>query len=150
MTNKRKKNNKFSISKMLENKLYIALGIIVLFILILIIGLGVSNNKEPVHNVEENTKASFIELKKSIELKVANLMLDGTVVDDESMEEKIEDINSLLEKEKWDKLDITCNVEFAGTWKLDENGMLKFKFDSKGVEPSWIGDTDVSEYIIEN
>lgn len=150
MTSKRKNVSKFSISKMLENKVYIALGIIILFILILVIGLGVSNKKETVQSVEENTKESFIQLKENIELKVANLMLDGTVIDDESMEEKIEDINNLLEKEKWDKLEITCNVEFAGTWRLDKNGMLKFKFDSKGIEPSWVEDTEIKEYIIKN
>lgn len=150
MTNKRKVSSKFSISKLLENKVYIALGIIILFILILVIGLCSSSNNVSTQTVEENTKESFIELKESIELKVANLMLDGTVIDDESMEEKIEDINSLLEKEKWDKLEITCNVEFVGTWKLDENGMLKFKFDSKELEPSWITDTEIKEYIIKN
>lgn len=150
MTNKRKVSSKFSISKILENKAYIALGIIVLFILILVIGLCSSSSNVATQTVEENTKESFIELKKSIELKVANLMLDGTVIDDESMKEKIEDINSLLEKEEWDKLEITCNVEFAGTWKLDENGMLKFKFDSKELEPSWITDTEIKEYIIKN
>ena len=150
MTNKRKKENKFNINKMMENKLYIAIGIIILFVLILVISFNVSNEEQEVQQNIEQSKAIFVEMKNTIELKVANLMLDGSVTDNNSMEEKIEDINNLLENERWDKLGIIYNEEIKGNWSLDESGMVKFKFESKDVEPSWIVDTDIKEYIIKN
>ena len=150
MTNRREKENKsINIEKILGNKVYIALGIIILFILILVIGSNVSSPETKIQSTEIS-KEAFVELKNSIELKVANLMLDGTVTDDNSMKEKIEEINNLLEKEKWDKLGIISNEEFDGTWSLDENGMVKFKFNNALSKPSWATDVDITEHIIKN
>ena len=37
-----------------------------------------------------------------------------------------------------------------GTWSVDNKGKLKFKFSNKKIEPDWISDATVSNFVIAN
>lgn len=92
------------------------------------------------------SKDKFIEIKGKIELKIANILLDGSVTDESSLEEKVEYINEILQDNKWEKLGLEGIEELNGTWSLDKTGKLQFKFNSN--EPNFVQDEDIKSYVL--
>lgn len=146
MINKRKvkKGNKIKIKKK-QNILFLLLLCLLLFGVIRIVTSVIENNNRIVES-ESLSKEKFVEVKEKIELKIANMLLDGSVTDESSLENKVEDINEILEDNKWEKLGLENIEKLNGTWSLDETGKLQFKFNSKG--PSFVQDEDIKSYIL--
>lgn len=150
MTDKMNKNKKYRLGK--KQKLVLMLLLIPIIISAIII---LSNINKKIYIDEKlyttsQLKEMFLQDAKKIELKVSNLLLDGSVTDQNSLDKKVEKINNWLKKDNWKKLDLVNIDRWNGIWFLDKNGMIKFKFASKEIEPNWIKDNEVAVYIVEN
>lgn len=139
--------NKGVICKMNKKQkicLYIFCALILL-VFVLVLSNILSKTDIKIQN-EKLSKEMFLSVRDKIELRVANLLLDGTVTDDKSLGERVNYIDEMLANREWDKLEIQNIEEFDGIWSLDKLGVIKFKFNS--IAPEWINDDDVKDYII--
>lgn len=98
----------------------------------------------------ENMKDEFLNVVRDISQAVSAKLLDGRVTDDASLEASIKNINSVLASNSWDTLNVVRPTKWIGTWYLDSMGFLKFRFSNKTLEPDWVHDESVSEYIVLN
>lgn len=98
----------------------------------------------------EDMKNEFMDVAESISASVSAKLLDGTVTDVSSLEQSIQNINAVLSSANWDTLKLVRPTKWIGTWYLDASGFVKFKFSSKTLEPDWVSDESVSEYIVLN
>lgn len=95
----------------------------------------------------QGKKQEFLELCGKIELAVANKLLDGTVTNDQELEEAIKDINIVLSTDDWQYLGLQASNYWMGIWSLDAKGALKFAFKDASIKPNWSNDKDVVKYI---
>lgn len=96
---------------------------------------------------EEGKKQEFIYLSKSIELAVANKLLDGSVTTDEELLTAIKKINNVLASEDWSYLGLEVSTYWMGKWELDSKGLVRFTFQDEAMKPDWAKDEDVKSYI---
>lgn len=92
----------------------------------------------------------FLNDAKYIEITLSNLILDGSVTNQTTLDKKVKSINKILKGKSWDKLNMEYIDRWDGNWYLDNNGMVKFKFSSRNIEPKWIKDSNVNVYIVKN
>lgn len=146
MINKRKvkKGSKIKIKK--KQKILILLFLCLLLLVVIRIVTSAFENSNRIVESDVLSKDKFIEIKGKIELKIANILLDGSVTDESSLEEKVEYINEILQDNKWEKLGLEGIENLNGTWSLDETGKLKFKFNSN--EPNFVQDEDIKSYVL--
>ena len=73
------------------------------------------------------------------------------ITQDQTIESLCSDVNKILETDDWSVLGIQKNTRWAGKWSIDaESNILKFKFENKKIEPTWIENDSVSGYIDKN
>ena len=63
--------------------------------------------------------------------------MDNMTTDENSFDELYEKINKDLEAGNYTEIESEKLTNWNGSWSIDENGVLKFKFASKDIEPSW-------------
>lgn len=140
------------------NNIYILITILVILLLALIViitNISVNKRDNSLNEIEKNkliadyeTKfEEFKNLSKKIEQKVSDRLLDGSVYDDITLENKIIQINKILLKNDFKELQIFDINPFKGVFYLNKNGKLRFKFDN-GLAPSWVNNEDIKEYFI--
>lgn len=95
-------------------------------------------------------KDEFVQTFEEISAVLSSKLLDGTITDEQALRESIKNINKTLSSNDWSALNLNRPVKWIGTWHLNDNGFLKFKFSSKAFEPSWVNQECVSEYIVLN
>ena len=95
----------------------------------------------------DEKKQEFLNLCASIELAVANKLLDGSVTNDQELAVAISKINNVLVSNDWSYLGIDESTYWMGKWKLDTNGALSFTFQEADIKPNWAQDEDVKKYI---
>ena len=93
-------------------------------------------------------KDEFVQTFEEISAVLSSKLLDGTITDEQALRESIKNINKTLSSNDWSALNLNRPVKWIGTWYLNDNGFLKFKFSSKAFEPSWVNQECVSEYIV--
>lgn len=157
----------------MKDKIFVSviIGIIVLTIIISVtVGISVySKNKEFVLDAssddymeEENAlkaksiydtkemKEKFLTIAEKLSNAVYSKLLDGTVTDDSTLKSFVNRYNRVLATEDWESINVDYPSEWIGTWYLDNNGFVKFKFATKIIEPTWVQDEDVKDYIVAN
>lgn len=92
----------------------------------------------------------FVKTYEEISSVLSSKLLDGSITDEQSLLGEIKYINAVLLSNDWNSLNVVKPVKWLGTWYLDSNGFLKFRFSNKSIEPSWINNKSVSEYIVLN
>ena len=97
---------------------------------------------------EEGNKEKFLEDVSKIQNAVSMALLNNNVVDEKTMDSRVDDINKELKKDKWDLLGIEVPTFWVGTWSVDKTGTVKFTFLNKASIPSWANDEDVSAHVI--
>jgi len=97
---------------------------------------------------EDGNKEMFLEDVSKIQNAVSMALLNNNVVDEKTMDSRVEDINKEMKKENWDLLGIEVPTFWVGTWSVDNAGTVKFTFLNKASIPSWASDEDVSAHII--
>lgn len=95
----------------------------------------------------KDCKEEFIAVCESIELAVANKLLDGTVTNETELQNEILNINKMFLTNDWSKLGLEFPSFWMGTWSLDSTGAVKFSFANDEIKPNWIQDEDVNKYI---
>lgn len=95
----------------------------------------------------EDAKQKFIQQAEQISASIYSKMLDGSIIDETGLSTSIAAYNTILLSNNWDRLGLDYPVQWIGTWFLNEQGFLKFKFKSESIEPNWVNDEDVSDYI---
>lgn len=98
----------------------------------------------------EDRKKEFKELAEKIHLAVANKLLDGSVTTDDTLSVEIAKINIMFTTSDWEYIKVDYPKFWVGLWHLDKTGKLSFKFKYKDLEPSWITDETVSQFITQN
>lgn len=98
----------------------------------------------------EDMKDEFLNAVQEISQVVSARLLDGRVTDNASLEASIKNINSVLASNSWETLNTVRPTKWIGTWYLDSMGFLKFRFLNKTLEPDWVHDESVSEYVVLN
>ena len=153
---------------MLKNKPIYVFALILIAIIIVAISVVVSqyNKNKPIvpdksmevlssndmlkikqaYNTQEK-KQEFITICKTIELAVANKLLDGTVTNDSELASAIENINNMFKTDDWSELGLESSTYWMGEWKLDDKGMITFTFQTDNIKPDWSQDEDVEIYI---
>ncbi len=101
------------------------------------------------YNKDEN-KDKFIEDCNKIQEKIGMYVINNSTLDDMSFEKLISNLNEKFENNDFSFLDMDNPTYWNGNWSVDEKGKLKFKFSNKKIEPSWISDTMVSDFVIAN
>lgn len=157
-----KSRKKYSID---VKKFSIFIILIVIFVILIISIKGISKDDEDnlnklnskKHSQELLEKYNKDEMKKvflqdydMVQTAIANYIFNNSTVDEGSFIKIYEKINSELKGKNWDIIGIQKNSTWNGLWSINENGVLKFKFDIKQIEPSWINDEDIIEKIIFN
>jgi len=95
-------------------------------------------------------KQQFLTKAQELSNVIYSKLLDGTVIDDKGLQDFIKNYNRVLATEYWESLGVTYSNQWIGIWYLDNNGFVKFKFATKEIEPSWIQDEDVKDFIVAN
>lgn len=98
----------------------------------------------------QEMKEEFLDIAKTLSDSIYSKLLDGTITDEASLREKINTYNNILATNNWDTFGLKYSEKWIGTWYLNEQGFVKFKFAAKSIEPSWINAQDVVDYIVAN
>lgn len=145
-----KKAKKWNLSNKQKQVLLVILIPVLVSLLLIFLN---SKNDGYTNDGEYNSleyKEMFLNDAKYIEIKLSNLILDGSVTNQATLDKKVNTINKILKGKSWDNLDMKYIGRWDGNWYLDNNGMVKFKFSSGNIEPKWIQNSDISVYIVKN
>ena len=163
-----KKLKKIKITKMQTIAISIGVLIAIIFLVIVLInfsdGSNVKLTENNVSKVDISKKASeivsmynrdgekelFIKEMSRIQNLVATYLISNMTTDETSKEGVIEEIKNELSSDNWNKILSEKSSYYRGTYLIDENGNVKFKFETEFIEPSWIKDEDVSKYVVLN
>lgn len=96
----------------------------------------------------EQMKQEFIDTATSISSAISSKLLDGSVLNDKELKDAVYKYNKILSSSNWEELGVEKPKDWIGKWQLDENGFLKFKFSSENLQPDWITDSEVQDYIL--
>lgn len=97
-----------------------------------------------------DSKERFLKEYDVLQTSVATYLMDNMTTDENSFDELYEKINKDLEAGNYTEIESEKLTNWNGSWSIDENGVLKFKFASKDIEPSWVNDEEVKSKIILN
>ena len=101
------------------------------------------------YNKDEN-KNKFIDDCNKIQEKIGMYIINNSTLDDTSFENLILKLNENLADNNFSIIEMESPTYWNGTWSVDNKGKLKFKFSSKKIEPNWISDVTVSNFVITN
>lgn len=165
-----KKSNKKNQKIMIKDKKRFCIAMAIVLLLILIIILLVSNGKKDIAKVEdysklnakkysdellekyntEESKNKFLDDYDFIQGAVGMYIMNNSTNQPDSFTNIIKDLKEELAKGTWDKLDYERPTFWNGEFSVDDNGIVKFKFSSKSIEPSWVKDEELDGKIILN
>ena len=95
----------------------------------------------------EGKKEEFLNIASEIQNAVSIELLNSNVVDEKTLNVKIESINKELKKDTWKTLNMDKPAEWVGSWSVGKDGSVKFKFITDKAEPSWVQDEDAIAYV---
>lgn len=101
------------------------------------------------YNKDEN-KNKFIDDCNKIQEKIGMYIINNSTLDDTSFENLISKLNENLADNNFLIIEMDNPNYWNGTWSVDNKGKLKFKFSNKKIEPDWICDATVSNFVITN
>ena len=95
-------------------------------------------------------KQVFLDDYNKIQSSVGLYIMNNVTTDSNSFNLVVNEINTILKSNNWEKLSITKNDTWNGTFSLDKEGVLKFKFSLKAIEPTWVNDSDIKNKLYLN
>jgi hypothetical protein len=98
----------------------------------------------------DNQLDKFLVEMNRVQTLVGTYIISNSTLKENSFSELIKTLNNEINSEKWVKLDSKKSNYYNGKYNIDNNGNVKFKFDSKKIEPSWINSENISRYITLN
>lgn len=176
INNSKEKNNKVikdtkSNKKIvIKNKKKFTIVISVIVFLVVIIILLLLNNKKDLAKVDDYSKLNakkysdelleeynkeegkdkFLEDYDFIQGAVGMYIMNNSTNEEESFSNIITQLKEELKRDTWGKLDYEKPTFWNGEYSVDDNGIVKFKFGNKSIEPRWINDDELNGKIILN
>lgn len=148
-----------------DRKRFITSMLIISFVILIVIILCVNIRADSDSNLSKiNPKKNSSQLQKkydTVEMKklflsdytvlqnnIGIYIMNNSTMDSNSFSSLIANINKELKKDTWNLGEIQNNpTSWNGKWFVTEEGILKFSFSNKDIEPSWVKDSDVLEKI---
>lgn len=148
-----------------DKKRFITSMLIISFVILIVIILCVNIRADSDSNLSKiNPKKNSSQLQKkydTVEMKklflsdytvlqnnIGIYMMNNSTMDSNSFSSLIANINKELKKDTWNLGEIQNKpTSWNGKWFVTEEGILKFSFSNKDIEPSWVKDSDVLEKI---
>ena len=93
--------------------------------------------------------SKFLEDVAAIQQDVYNYFYSSKNID-KTNEELQKEVNEKFESGNFSDISDAKLIFWNGTWKCDEYGNVVIKFANKDIEPAWIDDSRVSDYIEKN
>lgn len=148
-----------------DKKRFITSMLIISFFILIVIILCVNIGADSDSNLSKiNPKKNSSQLQKkydTVEMKnlflsdytvlqnnIGIYIMNNSTMDSNSFSILIANINKELKKDTWNLGEIQNKpTSWNGKWFVTEEGILKFSFSNKDIEPSWAKDSDVLEKI---
>lgn len=148
-----------------DKKRFITSMLIISFFILIVIILCVNIGADSDSNLSKlNPKKNSSQLQKkydTVEMKnlflsdytvlqnnIGIYIMNNSTMDSNSFSSLIANINKELKKDTWNLGEIQNKpTSWNGKWFVTEEGILKFSFSNKDIEPSWAKDSDVLEKI---
>lgn len=99
---------------------------------------------------KDGMKEKFLVEYDEIQSKIGIYLISNSTSEKESFKNLVDEVNNMLLKKDFSKLEISSPDFWNGTWEITEKGKLKFKFENSSIEPNWINDEEVKDIIIKN
>lgn len=101
------------------------------------------------YNREGELEAFLTEMNR-VQTLVGTYLISNSTLEENSFRELTKNLNKEINKEIWVKLNSEKSKYYYGDYTIDNSGYVKFKFNTKEIEPKWVNDDSVSKYIILN
>lgn len=98
----------------------------------------------------DGEKELFINEMNRVQNLVATYLISNMTTDENSKASIINEIKKEISSDNWNKVLSNKSTYYRGSYYLDDNGNVSFKFETKEIEPNWIKDEDVAKYITLN
>lgn len=92
----------------------------------------------------------FLTEMSRVQTLVGTYVITNSTLNENSFSELVKTLNNEINNDKWVKLDSEKSNYYNGKYTIDDNGNVKFKFETKEIEPSWINSENISRYITLN
>lgn len=99
---------------------------------------------------QEGKDLKFIEDWNLVQSTTGMYLLENYPTDNTQVESFFSSINEILSSNNWEKLNLEKPTTWNGTWSIDENGSVNFKFANKNIEPNWAISMSNKGYITLN
>ena len=99
---------------------------------------------------KDGVKDKFLSEYDEMQSKIGIYLISNSTSDKDSFKKLVDEVNSILLKKEFSKLEISSPDFWNGSWEITEKGKLKFKFENSSIEPNWINDEEVKDIIIKN
>jgi len=101
------------------------------------------------YNRDDQLDKFLIEMSR-VQTLVGTYLITNSTLSEDSFSELVKTLNNEINNDKWVKLDSEKSNYYNGKYTIDNNGNVKFKFETKEIEPSWINSENISRYITLN
>ena len=98
----------------------------------------------------EDAKERFVQDIYNIQEKVGMYILENSTLDENSFSNIIDTLNKEFASNNFEIIEMEKPTFWNGTWNVDIDGNITFKFADKSIEPSWINDDDIAGRVIKN
>lgn len=145
--------------RFITSMLIISFFILIVIILCVNIGADSDSNLSKINPKKNSSqlqkKYDTVEMKKLflsdytvLQNNIGIYIMNNSTMDSNSFSSLIANINKELKKDTWNLGEIQNKpTSWNGKWFVTEEGILKFSFSNKDIEPSWVKDSDVLEKI---
>lgn len=145
--------------RFITSMLIISFFILIVIILCVNIGADSDSNLSKINPKKNSSqlqkKYDTVEMKKLflsdytvLQNNIGIYIMNNSTMDSNSFSSLIANINKELKKDTWNLGEIQNKpTSWNGKWFVTEEGILKFSFSNKDIEPSWAKDSDVLEKI---
>lgn len=99
---------------------------------------------------KDGMKENFLEYYDKLQTAIGMYILSNSTLDSNSFRNISDTLNNNLKKEDYSALGVEKSTVWNGYFSVDSNGVVKFKFKNKEIEPSWVKDNDLQAKIILN
>lgn len=99
---------------------------------------------------KDGMKDKFIRDYNEVQNAVGMYIMNNSTIENDSFSNIVSKLNSEFKKAKWDENIVCKPSDWNGTWSVDENGIVKFKFSSSKIEPKYIDDEEIIKKVIKN
>ena len=162
----KKKNTKLE----LKDKKKFGICIIVFVVIVLVIMIIALNNKKDIANINDlsnlnankysselkekydtdESKEKFLEDYDYVQGAIGIYIMNNSTLEEDSFTKLSKTIETELKKNDWKVFEIEKPTFWNGEFSIDAEGILKFKFASKDIEPKWLNDEELENKIIFN